>query len=52
MSHRMVAFLAADPAVEPLAGDQLYLDLDLSQENLPSGPAAIGGPASPPQSSR
>ncbi|MFN8099836.1 MAG: hypothetical protein U0Q21_16280 [Dermatophilaceae bacterium] len=48
MSHRMVAFLAADPAVEPLAGDQLYLDLDLSQENLPVGTRlAIGDPASP-----
>lgn len=35
MSHRMVAFLADDPTLEPLAGDQLYLDLDLSEANLP-----------------
>lgn len=35
MSHPMVEFLAQDPALEPLAGDQLYLDLDLSQDNLP-----------------
>lgn len=37
MSHRMVAFLAQDPQREPLAGDQLYLDLDLSEANLPTG---------------
>ncbi|MFZ2504294.1 MAG: GNAT family N-acetyltransferase, partial [Nocardioides sp.] len=37
MSHPMVQFLAQDPAREPLAGDQLYLDLDLSHENLPAG---------------
>ncbi len=37
MSARMVAFLAGDPALRPLAGDQLYLDLDLSQDNLPAG---------------
>ena len=37
MSSRMVAFLAgADPARQALAGDQLYLDLDLSEENLPA----------------
>lgn len=37
MSHRMVEFLAIDPARRPLAGDQLYLDLDLSEANLPAG---------------
>jgi hypothetical protein len=37
MSHRMVEFLASGPAREPLAGDQLYLDLDLSYDNLPAG---------------
>jgi hypothetical protein len=37
MSARMVAFLAGDPALRPLAGDQLYLDLDLSHDNLPAG---------------
>ncbi len=37
MSARMVGFLAGDPARRALAGDQLYLDLDLSQDNLPVG---------------
>ncbi|HSV37745.1 MAG TPA: hypothetical protein VLI04_03200 [Nocardioidaceae bacterium] len=37
MSARMVAFLAVDPSRRALAGDQLYIDLDLSHENLPSG---------------
>ncbi len=46
MSARMVAFLAGDPALRPLAGDQLYLDLDLSQDNLPAGTRlTIGEPA-------
>ena len=35
MNHPMVEFLAQDPEREPLAGDQLYLDLDLSHANLP-----------------
>jgi len=43
MSHRMVAFLAGDPALEPLAGDQLYLDLDLSHDNLPAGTRLLFG---------
>ncbi|MCD6639739.1 MAG: hypothetical protein LT071_07480, partial [Nocardioides sp.] len=37
MNHRLVEFLAQDPGREPLAGDQLYLDLDLSEANLPVG---------------
>jgi MOSC domain-containing protein YiiM len=37
MSARVVAFLAQDPERRALAGDQLYLDLDLSHENLPAG---------------
>jgi hypothetical protein len=37
MSARMVAFLAGDPDRRALAGDQLYLDLNLSHENLPAG---------------
>ena len=46
MSARMVAFLADDPARRPLAGDQLYLDLDLSRDNLPVGTRlSIGDPA-------
>ena len=46
MSARMVAFLAGDPRRRALAGDQLYLDLDLSHENLPAGTRlTIGDPA-------
>ncbi len=46
MSARMVAFLAGDPARRPLAGDQLYLDLDLSHDNLPAGTRlTIGEPS-------
>lgn len=37
MSHPMVEFLAQDPEREPLAGDQIYLDLDVSHANLPAG---------------
>lgn len=36
MSHPLIAFLAQEPAREALAGDQLFLDLDLSHENLPA----------------
>lgn len=35
MSHPLIEFLAQDPAREALAGDQLFLDLDLSHDNLP-----------------
>ena len=41
MSYPLVQFLAQDPEREPLAGDQLYLDLDLSHENLPPGTRLI-----------
>ncbi len=38
MSHRMASFLAHDdPQREALAGDQLFLDLDISHDNLPTG---------------
>ena len=37
MNARVAALVAHDPARMPLAGDQLYLDLDLSNENLPPG---------------
>jgi MOSC domain-containing protein YiiM len=37
MSARMVAFLAGDPDRRALAGDQLYVDLDVSHDNLPAG---------------
>jgi hypothetical protein len=46
MSARMIGFLAGDPERRALAGDQLYLDLDLSEENLPVGSRiTIGEPA-------
>ena len=37
MNARAIALLAVDPARRALAGDQLYLDLDLSATNLPPG---------------
>lgn len=37
MSARMIGFLAGSPERRALAGDQLYLDLDLSHDNLPAG---------------
>jgi len=37
MNARAIALLAQDEARWPLAGDQLYIDLDLSAENLPPG---------------
>jgi hypothetical protein len=37
MGARVAALLAQERARWPLAGDQLYLDLDLSLENLPPG---------------
>ena len=37
MNSRMAVLVAVDPARRSLAGDQLYLDLDLSQDNLPPG---------------
>ncbi|MCA9514195.1 MAG: hypothetical protein KC635_04575, partial [Myxococcales bacterium] len=35
MNARAIALIAGDEARWPLAGDQLYVDLDLSWENLP-----------------
>ncbi len=37
MNARVIALLAQDKERWPLAGDQLYIDLDLSAENLPPG---------------
>jgi MOSC domain-containing protein YiiM len=37
MNARAIALLAQDRARWSLAGDQLYVDLDLSAENLPPG---------------
>jgi MOSC domain-containing protein YiiM len=43
MSSRVVALLAPDRERWSLAGDQLYVDLDLSAEHLPAGTrVAIG----------
>ncbi len=37
MNARAASLVAADPDRRPLAGDQLYLDLDVSVTNLPPG---------------
>lgn len=37
MNARVAGLVAADPERRALAGDQLYVDLDLSSDNLPSG---------------
>jgi hypothetical protein len=37
MNARVIALLAREKARWPLAGDQLYIDLDLSLENAPPG---------------
>ncbi|MDP3985086.1 MAG: MOSC domain-containing protein, partial [Acidimicrobiia bacterium] len=37
MNSRVIALIAGDPDRWALAGDQLYIDLDLSVENLPVG---------------
>ena len=37
MNARVTALVAQDKERWPLAGDQLYLDMDLSKENLPAG---------------
>lgn len=37
MNSRVIALLAQGKDYWPLAGDQLYLDMDLSEENLPAG---------------
>lgn len=43
VSARMVGLLAVDRDQQALAGDQLYLDLDLSHENLPVGSRLVFG---------
>jgi MOSC domain-containing protein YiiM len=46
MSSRYVGLLAGgDRAAWPLAGDQLYVDLDLSEANLPAGTRLAVGTA-------
>lgn len=37
MSARAIEVVSPDVTRRPLAGDQLYLDIDLSDENLPPG---------------
>ena len=37
MNSRVISLVAQDKARWQLAGDQLYMDLDLSSENLPAG---------------
>ncbi len=37
MNSRVIALVAQDQARWPLAGDQLFVDLDLSEANLPPG---------------
>jgi MOSC domain len=37
MNSRVVALVADEPGRRELAGDQLYLDMDLSRDNLPPG---------------
>jgi hypothetical protein len=37
MNARYIALVARSPERWPLAGDQLYVDLDLSVDNLPAG---------------
>ena len=37
MNARVAGLVATDPSRWPLAGDQLYVDLDLSLDNLPAG---------------
>ena len=37
MNSRVIALVAGEKARWPLAGDQLYIDIDLSAGNLPPG---------------
>src|SRR5215211_6859034 len=45
MNSRVTALVAQELARWPLAGDQLYLDMDLSKENLPPGSRIAVGSA-------
>ena len=45
MSTRVIDLLTGDRNAWPLAGDQLYVDLDLSVENLPPGTRLAVGDA-------
>ena len=37
MNSRVIELIAPDESRRPLAGDQLYIDIDLSGENMPPG---------------
>jgi len=45
MNSRVIALVAQDRARWPLAGDQLYVDLDLGVENVPAGTRLAVGAA-------
>jgi len=45
MNSRAIALIAQAPDRWPLAGDQLYVDLDLSTSNLPPGTRLTVGSA-------
>jgi MOSC domain-containing protein YiiM len=45
MSARAAEAIAGDVERWPLAGDQLYVDFDISEENLPAGTRVIVGDA-------
>ncbi len=45
MNARVIALLAQDESRWSLAGDQLYIDMDLSAENLPAGTRLAVGDA-------
>jgi hypothetical protein len=45
MNARAIALIAGEPDFWPLAGDNLFVDLDLSRENLPVGTRLIIGDA-------
>lgn len=45
MNARVIALLAGSEERWPLAGDQLYVDLDLSRENVPPGTRLCVGTA-------
>jgi hypothetical protein len=46
MSSRAIALIARDKTRWPLAGDQLFIDIDLSEANLPPGTRLAVGSAS------
>jgi len=45
MSTRVIDLLTGDRTAWPIAGDQLYVDMDLSLENLPAGTRLAVGDA-------